>query len=459
MKYQAAYAPVRTATDLRALGEVLQPVFGISPELWTRYATLIGRKNFRLMRGAPPKGRRIAGGLAIIPMGQWFGGRCVHMTGVAVVGVEPGERSRGTAGAMMAAMLRELRRNRMPISVLYPATLPLYRRAGYELAGSRFEISIPLRHIDVGKREMDASRRLLVRPVAKSDFPTIQNLHRQRALTTSGNLERGPFHWARIREPRGEKMNGYVVVEPSSSGKVGNALTPNPSPIAAACHRRGESIVGYVYFIQRDTPGGDHHHVLSATDVMAATPEAAHRILRLFADHRSMCEGVTYFGSAADILLRCLPEKAAKVRLFEHWMLRMVDIERAVAARGYSPAISAEACVRITDDILPENDGVWTFQVRDGAGRARKVSGDHGSPRQARRASRRGRQLEAKAISADVTIDVRGLAALYTGFLSPVELVQSGHIVDVRPGRRGTHAMESLSAMFAGPAPWMTEMF
>ena len=44
---------------------------------------------------------------------------------------------------MMAAMLEETRAAGIPISTLYPATLPLYAKVGYASAGDRITYRLP----------------------------------------------------------------------------------------------------------------------------------------------------------------------------------------------------------------------------------------------------------------------------------------------------------------------------
>ena len=86
---------------------------------------------------------RVTGGIWLIPMAQWFGGRSVPMGGVAAVGVPPEGRGTGTALEMMVAGMAELREQGVPLSSLYPAAQTLYRKTGFEQAGGRYSLSLP----------------------------------------------------------------------------------------------------------------------------------------------------------------------------------------------------------------------------------------------------------------------------------------------------------------------------
>src|SRR6185437_13727943 len=80
-------------------------------------------------------------------MTQWWHGRAVPMAGVAGVTVAPEARGAGTGRALTAAVLAEIEARGYPLSALYPATAPLYRSFGYEIAGGRYQVTLPARSL------------------------------------------------------------------------------------------------------------------------------------------------------------------------------------------------------------------------------------------------------------------------------------------------------------------------
>jgi predicted N-acetyltransferase YhbS len=74
-------------------------------------------------------GDRPAGTATFHDMRQWWCGRAVPMAGVAGVMVAPEDRGRGVARRLIAALLDEVSARGYPLSALYPATMPLYRRS------------------------------------------------------------------------------------------------------------------------------------------------------------------------------------------------------------------------------------------------------------------------------------------------------------------------------------------
>src|SRR5882672_1691904 len=97
-------APPADQRELDALMTILGEVFRATPEHLHRYVQNVGAENFRLLRA----GKDLVGGLAMLPMGQFFGGTSVPMVGVALVGIAPHQRAGGAGTALMSAMLREL---------------------------------------------------------------------------------------------------------------------------------------------------------------------------------------------------------------------------------------------------------------------------------------------------------------------------------------------------------------
>src|ERR1700749_30045 len=78
-------------------------------------------------------------------LGALVGGRPV--AGVASVTVAPEYRGLGIGRLLMTALLGEIAARGYRLSVLFPATMPLYRSLGWELAGVRDTAVIPARSL------------------------------------------------------------------------------------------------------------------------------------------------------------------------------------------------------------------------------------------------------------------------------------------------------------------------
>lgn len=380
--------------EVAALAAILAQVFTIAegPAGARAWLDRVGLANARAVRHDGV----VAGGLIVIPMGQWFGGRSVPMAGIAAVGIAPEHRSRGAATALMRETLRGLRADGFPISALYPATQALYRRVGFERAGVQMWLSVPAKAIDVHERGLPMRR------AGDADRPAIEACYAERARGSAGLLDRGPYIWNRVRGTK-EPSPGYVVEE---AGRV----------------------TGYVHYAHRQTPDGVPDIVCS--DVVATTPGAARRLLGFFAEHRSLAGKISWIGGPADPLQFHLGEQRdADAEVNFWWMLRLLDVAAAFTARGFPVGLTAELHFDVTDDLFPENAGRWTVRIQ--GGRADVTRGGRGTLR----------------------CDVRGLAALYTGHLAPADAVACGAL----DGPAGEVA--AAAAALAGPLPWMADHF
>lgn len=407
------YGPLRSKKDLAALLDILAPTFGFSRPQGDDYARIVGPKNYRVMREGT-RGGTIVGGCALLPMGQCFGGKSVPMWGVAAVAIAPEHRGSRTATTLMQHALKEMHTRGIPISSLYPATLPLYRSVGYEHAGGRYEIRIPAKPLLI----RDRCETMRIRPITHKDKAVVRQLYQTRALCTAGNLDRSEFIWHRVTTPRGQKAQGYLIT---------NAVTKKPE--------------GYLYYVQTDShlPADAAHAPLAIhlTDHVALTPQAGTAMLKFLSNHRSMIECITFHGSPDDPVLKLLPDRTYSARLLDHWMLRIVDVKGALESRGYSPCVHAEIHLDIAFDQLPANYGRFVLKVADG--KAKVSEGGRG----------------------DVRMNVRGFASLYAGHCSPHDLLTMG-LLEVA-SRKSSHEADAILAtlggVFAGPSPWLGDIF
>jgi len=381
--------------EIGALAAILAQVFTVETGAAgaREWFDRTGVPNLRVVR----RGGAVVGGLLVLPMGQWFGGRSIPMAGIAGVGIAPEHRGGGTATELMAGTLRGLRADGFALSALYPATQTVYRRVGYERAGLKVRYKVATKAIDV--RDRGAG----VRRAAEADLPAAEACYRRRAAATNGNLDRGPYVWWRARGGREGGAHGYVAEE---AGVV----------------------TGYVWFVHLQTP--DFIPDLACTDLVATTPGAARRLLGFFADHRSLAGSLSWLGAPNDPLAFQLREQAEIDHEIDMlWMLRILDLERALAGRGYAPEVRAELHLDVADDLFAENRGRFVVRIANGRGVVER--GGRG----------------------EVAIDVRGLAPVFTGLAGPGDLAASG-LASGPPA-----ALAAVCAGFAGPCPWLAEHF
>jgi predicted acetyltransferase len=375
--------------DLEALAPIVAWAFGDEPSNSLAW----------LKRGEPGcirvagRSTKIEAGLLEVPMGQWFGGRRLELLGLAGVAIAPEARGQGVGFGLVRAALRAARERSVALSMLYPSTYRLYRKAGYELAGSWCRFTLQLGQLTRSARSL---------AVESLDGDAAEDLYRRVACQRNGYLDRGPYAWGRVRAPRGEPARGFGV-----SGS--------------------EGLLGYIY--ARPAELRKMPLDLRLSDFVACTPLAFRVLLSFLAEHSSTADRASWCGGPADARLLGLPERALSASIEEHWMLRVVHVEQALLGRGY-PELDADIDLDVEDDVLPENTGTYGLRVRAG------------KPELATAASARRARLGARA-----------LAALYSGFVSPFELVWAGQL------EADERALATLSGLFAGPAPACADFF
>lgn len=80
-------------------------------------------------------GSRLTAAARLRQFTQWWHGRPQPMAGIAGVTVSPEDRGRGVGTLIMRAVIDRAVALGDAVSVLYPATTPIYRALGYEHAG------------------------------------------------------------------------------------------------------------------------------------------------------------------------------------------------------------------------------------------------------------------------------------------------------------------------------------
>lgn len=388
MKPHLEFGSLSHEEEAKQLAAILGQCFAFTNTV--RYFHRLGLDNFRVVR----EEGRIVGGLGIYQMGQWFGGTSVAMAGLAAVGVPPEQRGTGVAFELLSQTLQELHEREVPISALYPATQKLYRKVGYEQGGNACIYEIQTNSIGL------SDRTLPIQPVTPINYTIFSDIYRQSAIKINGNLDRNQALWEGIIQPQEQEIiYAYLVGEPNQPE-------------------------GYIIFHQNAKESQ-----LVILDWVALTTAAAKRLWTFVADHRSQIETAMWRGSVVHPLLLFLPEQTAKVKNSSIWMLRIIDVAKALSERGYPAGVEAELHLTVQDDLLTNNNGNFILRVSGGSGEVTR--GGKG----------------------ELRLNIRGLSPLYTGLYTPRQLQFSGFL------EASDRVLATATEIFAGSVPWMADFF
>lgn len=283
------------AADILDHERLMRRSFGRDAELAAWLRASVGLENMRVLRD----GGRAVASLAMLPLGLWFGGRRVPACGIGNVAVLPQYRGQSLARQLLDHVAAERAAAGDAFLTLYSATLPVYRRAGFEPSGWRFRWS--------ADPEMFAGAKAPP-PMMMSDdkaFGAIRALHAEAGRRSNGMVDRSETLWGRKAKPYRMLVDPYVL--PGRDGKPG----------------------GYALLHHKDL------RVLEVKDWVALDATAALGIAALIASTRSTTAEVTWDGGPDDALQRVLDVQSAKVEYVRQWMLRPIAPARALETRGY----------------------------------------------------------------------------------------------------------------------------
>lgn len=399
------YDQFNTDRDLAGTCRVLSLAFGSTLDSIKEWIMDCGKpQNFRVMRDEASGG--IGGTVLLLPMGHYFGGKSVSSIGVAGVGVAPEARGCGVAKQMMVAAIKEMAGSGAALSSLYPATTALYQKVGYEQAGPHFQHSYPVSRI----RPRRSSLR--VEAFTKERLEGVKACYAKMAAKQDRALDRSEYLWDRVLKPRVGEATGFIVTHPGHENSGPN-----------------DEVLGYVFLTQERDPKSGRHDIL-ASDFVATTAEAAERLVSLIGEFGSM--GLSFkFGAGAMHPLMALFEEPRylELKFKDYWMLRVLDVTKAIEERGYAQGLSTRLEIDVADEILPQNQGRWVIEIDGGKGRVTR--GGAGS----------------------LCVTTRGLAALYSG-------IHPAHVLALHGQVAGSDAaLTNASGIFASSSSGFCDHF
>jgi predicted acetyltransferase len=338
----------------------------------------------------------VLGAGRIRPYQQVWGGRHLPMGGVAGVYVEPSARGRGVATLLMRALITRMGELGDVVSCLFPTAPVLYRGVGYEVGGSHPRRAYAA-HAVRAMRSLGAGLR--PRPAGPDDAELVHEVVRD--------------HQVRHRLS-GPKLPSVATWREQLA---------DPDLIHYVLDGRGGTARGFVAY-------GLSEETLTVEELVGETPEASAALWGVVGSGSSTAPTVASYLDPRDAgLLQVEAFFEEEVRDLP-WMFRVVDLVAAVAARGFSPHVTATAELAVTDPEAPANDGTWRITVGHGRGEAGPAAYGEGL----------------------VRLGPRGLAALWCGW-TVSRLRQAGLATGGTP-----EGDAALDAIFAG-APFMTEYF
>jgi predicted N-acetyltransferase YhbS len=378
-----------------------------------------------LVLGAFLAGRPV-GAATVHDMRQWWHGRAVPSAGVASVKVAPEHRGQGIGRRLMTAVLDLIAARGYPVSALYPATMPLYRSLGWELAGGRSQATFPARSL---LPPLPPDPAATGNPAA-TDTPPARPPDLRRA---------GPGDAAAVND---------IIGRVHEAARDCGPITWDLGSIERWLARK--DLYAYLSADGFAAYRWDGDHDVFVECLYGTRAETVRALWSVIASHGSVARTVRALVAPADPLWWLTRERDVTVTSRTMWMLRVVDATAAIEARGFPPGVSVTVPLVITDHSRPANSGHWELTVSEGKGiLIPNGPGILGPPPSS--APQSGSPA-APSPRAALALGARGLAALYAG--TPVTTLRLAGLAS-----GGTpEADASLDAAFAA-TPYMLDDF
>ncbi len=287
----------------------------------------------------------------IRPFRQWWHGRDLAMAGVAGVVVSPEYRGRGVGSALMRGVIERGRELGYLLSVLYPATVPVYRERGWEIAGVQNRVTIEAR---------------LLRDL------------RGGAVTVR---ETGPGDAGEMVELMSRHYTSARASGPKSATEGEMRHDLDDSSVFAYRAEGGFVVYGW--------EGSD----LVVYQLLADCAETARALWAVVGSGSSIAKHVHAYIAPDDPLHQLLGETVSTDTKQSRWMLRCLDVREALGGRGFPAGVDIDVPVVIADHDVSQNCLAGRLRVADGAGEF----------------------CPAEAEAGAVRLGANGLAALYAG--------------------------------------------
>ena len=335
----------------------------------------------------------------------FWAGRPVPASQVSGLSVGVQHRGRGAAGELLRGYLEEAHDRGAGISTLFPATVPLYRRAGFEYGGTWTLYEAAARNLPVAWPDgYQAAPGMVDNPAPLHDrFMRV-------TPTRSGQIERDAAWWHHyVLTDRGHGPPQVFLID-GPDGPDGWAVLKLSEQWSA------QAVTNSVQVI----------------DWGAATEQGWRSLLTLAAGFASLDAVVNWKGPEPEPLALLLREQDLHQIRQQRWMLRVVDVPTAFSSRGYPARLRGRLTIRVHDQVCPWVDGTWSIEVEQGEGKASRVSHE----------------------PATASTTAGGLAALFAGYIGSRELAGLGLVRGL-----SVQDLEFLEALHAGPKPWSADYY
>lgn len=287
------------------------------------------------------------------PLTMRMNGLATPISGVTTVSTDPIDRQRGFLRMAVRRHFEELHeRGERPLAVLYASQAAIYQRFGYAVVSTHHRYQIEPRYLQF-THPLEVSGRLReVDP--EREFGLLVEIYRAFREDATGFVHRGRPMWeaGALAPPEGKLDQKVAVVYEEGGRPLGYCVyTTGPGPYE----------------------GPEPTQRVIVNDVAWLTP-TAYRAFWSLMGRMHLARYIVWQAAPPD---DPLPELILEPRMlrdtaYDGMLARVVDVEKALAARGYDADGRVQFAVR--DDFCPWNDGGYELTVEGGVPAVRRLA-------------------------------------------------------------------------------------
>lgn len=352
-------------------------------------AEFVERTRVEDTRGLFDDEGKLVSGLRILWNDIWLGQKKVRSVDITSVATPPENRRQGLLKQLLRQVLREEAEKGYNISALYPFEFAFYRKFGYELASSRQQVKVKISALAHFRSKTKGRWTQLV----EDDWTRFKTLYDKYCVGRFGRFDRDENYW---------KRNVLKAYEPGG---------PVPQNLYIWTDASGQDRAYVIYrHKNKDANGWDRE--MRIREMVWLDEAARHEIYAFIANHDSQADDAVWSTEAGDEVYALLNNpREATIEFESGYMLRLLKVEKALAERAW-PVLgigeTAGFSIAVRDDVFEWNDG-RTYRLEA-----------------------KGEKVEVSSVAgtehAGLSCDVRILAQLYSGYLSPFEAARLGKL-------------------------------
>jgi predicted acetyltransferase len=303
-----------------------------------------------------------------------------------------------------------MREQGIPLSGLHTPHDDLYRRYGWERAEGNKRYVFRAKDVSLRLRGHPGT----LEPVTGDDWQRLDAVYRGYAGPRNGPLDRPEPWWREVilyDHFQNRRRDAFLWLDGSGEAQGFIVYAPVPS---------GRE------------PDGETSHDLLVRDMVALTSDAYLGLWQHLLAH-DIAQRIVVWAPLHDPFADLVVDPwKMEVHRSHGAMIRVVDVEQALAQRPYCGRGAVSFTMRVVDPGAPWNDGVW--QVEAGEGRM---------------------QAQRTGAEADIELSVNFLSPLFTGFIRPDHAAEVGML---KVNRRETLA-QAQEAFAVSHPPYCNDWF